>query len=109
VCLVSLELVYLCFKVNDNILGFHGDSEDCHLRGCGTVALVRTDVSEECSSYIIRVTFIGELGRALVKTSTLFLRSVRRLLVTRNAVPRSPIPVTLMMNELSSFETSVLT
>jgi hypothetical protein len=62
------------------------------------VALVRTDVSEELSSSIIRVTRIGELGTT----------SVRRLLVTAN-VPSSPILVTLMMEALSSSDTSVFT
>jgi hypothetical protein len=38
-----------------------------------------------------------------------FLRSVRRLLVTTNVVPSSPILVTLMKEALSSSETSVLT
>jgi hypothetical protein len=38
-----------------------------------------------------------------------FLRSVRRLLVTASAVPSSPILVTLMKEALSSSETSVLT
>jgi hypothetical protein len=38
-----------------------------------------------------------------------FLRSVRRLLVTANIVPSSSIFVTLMMEALGSFETSVLT
>jgi hypothetical protein len=38
-----------------------------------------------------------------------FLRSVRRLLVTANVVPSSPILVTLMMEELSYSETSVPT
>jgi hypothetical protein len=38
-----------------------------------------------------------------------FLRSVRRLLVTANDVPISSILVTLMMEALSSSETSVLT
>jgi hypothetical protein len=38
-----------------------------------------------------------------------FLRSLRRLLVTANVVPSSPILVTLMKEELSSSETSVLT
>jgi hypothetical protein len=37
------------------------------------------------------------------------LRSVRRLLVTANIVPNSPILVTLIMHGLSSSETSVLT
>jgi hypothetical protein len=44
------------------------------------VALVRTDVSEELSASIIRVTRIGELGTTLAHF--VFLRSVRRLLVT---------------------------
>jgi hypothetical protein len=48
------------------------------------VVLVRTDVSEE-------------------------LLSVRRLLVRANVVPSSAILVTLMMETLSSSETSVLT
>jgi hypothetical protein len=51
------------------------------------VALVRTDVSEECEEICI----------------------VRWLLVTASAVPSSPILVTLMMEALSSSETSVLT
>jgi hypothetical protein len=38
-----------------------------------------------------------------------FLRSVRQSLVTANIVPNSPILVTLMMEALSSSETSVLT
>jgi hypothetical protein len=58
------------------------------------VALVRTDVSEELSASLIRVTRIGELGT--------------RLAVTAN-VPSSPILVTLIKEALSSSETSVLT
>jgi hypothetical protein len=54
------------------------------------VAVVRTDVSEQLSDSV-------------------FLRSVRGLLVTANVVPSSPILVTLMMQALSSYETSVLT
>jgi hypothetical protein len=57
------------------------------------VALVRTDVSQEVSASIIRVPRIGELGT---------------LAITSN-VPSSPILVTLMMEALSSSETSVLT
>jgi hypothetical protein len=63
------------------------------------VALVRTDVSEELRASIIRATRIGELG------TLVFLRRVRRLLVTTN-VPSSPILVTLMMEALSYSETS---
>jgi hypothetical protein len=76
------------------------------------VALVRTDVSEELSASFIRVTRIGELGTTLAVTSN--RRTLRRntkyarLLVTAN-VPSSPIFVTLMMEALSSSETSVLT
>jgi hypothetical protein len=50
------------------------------------VALVRTDISEE-----------------------VFLRNVRRFLVTASVVPSSPILVTLMKEALSSSETSVIT
>jgi hypothetical protein len=60
-------------------------------------ALVSTEVSEELSAFIIRATRIGGL------------QSVRRLLVAANAVPSSPILVTLMMEALRSSETSVLT
>jgi hypothetical protein len=54
------------------------------------VALVRTEVSEQQSASIIRVTRISKL-------------------VTVNVVSSSPILVTLMMEALSSSETSVLT
>jgi hypothetical protein len=57
------------------------------------VALVITDVSEELSASIIRVTRIG---------------TVRRLLFTANVVPSSPILITLMMEALRSSDTSVL-
>jgi hypothetical protein len=61
------------------------------------VALVRTDVSEELSAAIIKVTRINELGRKL------------RLLVTANFLPSSPTLVTLMTEALRSSKTSVLT
>jgi hypothetical protein len=54
------------------------------------VALTRADVSEELSAPV-------------------FLRSVRRLLVTAIVVHSSPILVTLMKEALSSSETPVLT
>jgi hypothetical protein len=53
------------------------------------LALVRTDVSEE--------------------PSLVFPRNVRRLLVSANVVPSSPILVSLMMEVLYASETSVLT
>jgi hypothetical protein len=58
---------------------------------------VISDVSEESSITIIRVARIGE-GSAYV----------RWLLITAN-VPSSPILVTLMIEAMRSFETSVLT
>jgi hypothetical protein len=76
------------------------------------VALVGTHVSEELSASFIRVTIIGELGTTLAVTSNrrmVFLRSVRRLIVTARLVPSSPILVTLMKEALSSSETSVIT
>jgi hypothetical protein len=57
------------------------------------VALVWTDVSEELSASF----------------QVIFLRSVRRLLVTASVVPSLPILVALMKEALSSSETSVLT
>jgi hypothetical protein len=83
------------------------------------VALVRTDVSQKISASFIRVTRIGELGTILAYLATdarckeipsemVFLRSVRRLLVTAN-VPSSPTLITGMMEALISSETSVLT
>jgi hypothetical protein len=70
------------------------------------VALVRTDVSEEHSASIIRVTRIGE-PRDISLTSN--RSSERRLRVTTNVVPSSLILVTLMMEALCSSEASVLT
>jgi hypothetical protein len=67
------------------------------------VALVKSDVSEELSTSIIRVTRIVELG------TTLAISSNRCMLVMANVVPSSLILVTLMMEALSSFEMSVLT
>jgi hypothetical protein len=58
------------------------------------MAHVRTDVSDERSPSLTRVTRIGELGTTL--------------LVTAN-VPNSPILVILVREALRSFETSVLT
>jgi hypothetical protein len=45
-----------------------------------SVALVKTDISEELSASMIRATRIGELGTSLAETGNL-----RRLLVTANS------------------------
>jgi hypothetical protein len=63
------------------------------------VALVKADISEERSASIIKVESICEI---------VFLSCVHGLLVTAN-VPSLPIFVALMMEALSSPETSVLT
>jgi hypothetical protein len=73
------------------------------------VTLVRTDVSEERSASFIRVTRIVGVGTLAVARYFVFLRGLRRLLVTANVVPSSSILATLMMEALSSSETSVLT
>jgi hypothetical protein len=76
------------------------------------VALLRTNASGVLSVFISRVTRIGELGTTQSATSnrrTLFLRSVRRLLVAACVFPCSPILVTLMKEALGSSETSILT
>jgi hypothetical protein len=59
------------------------------------LALVRTDVSEELSASFIRVT-----------NTWVFLRSVRRLLVTASVVPSSSILVT--MREVQNFSQNCL-
>jgi hypothetical protein len=73
------------------------------------VALVRTDVSEELSASIIKVTRIHQSEfHTRFLSHIVFLHSVCRLLVTAN-VPSSPILVTLMKELVGSSETSVLT
>jgi hypothetical protein len=62
------------------------------------VALLRSEVLKGRIASIIRETIIDELG-------TLMLR----LLVISNVVPSLPILVTLMMEEICSFITSILT
>jgi hypothetical protein len=59
------------------------------------LALVRTDVSEEASTSIIRVTRISELGTTLA--------------VNSNPRTQRVILVTLMMEALGSSESSILT
>jgi hypothetical protein len=75
------------------------------------VALVRTGVSEELSASFIVVTRIDELGTTLAVTlaQLVFLRNVPRLLVTANVVHISQILFSLMVEVLSSSETSILT
>jgi hypothetical protein len=70
------------------------------------VALVRTDISEERSASIIRVTRFGELGTLEISSNR---RSLCRLLVIANVVLSSPLLVTLIIEALRSPETSVLT
>jgi hypothetical protein len=68
------------------------------------VALERTDDSEERIAYIFNVTRIGELGTTLAITS-----SMLRFLVKANVVHSSQILVTVLMETILCFETSVLT
>jgi hypothetical protein len=81
------------------------------------VSLVITDLSEEHSASVIRVT-VGELGKNLrsrnVPSSAILdtlmmetLRSSKACVLT--TATRSPILVTLMMEALHSSKTSVLT
>jgi hypothetical protein len=74
------------------------------------VALVRIDVSDECSASVIRVTRIGDLGtlEANRKRHVVFLRIVFHLLVTANVVLSVPILLILMMKALDSSETRIL-
>jgi hypothetical protein len=68
--------------------------------------LLRTDVSEELRASIIWVTRIGELGTTWAVTSN--RRTMRRNTMFRLLVPSSSI-LTLMMEALCSYETSVPT
>jgi hypothetical protein len=70
--------------------------------------LLRTDVLEECITSIIRVTRIGELGTILAVINNHALVASYWLLVTANN-PSLPILITLMMEAIHSFETSILT
>jgi hypothetical protein len=71
------------------------------------VGLVRTDDSEKSTAVIIKVTRTIELETMLAHL--VFLRSLRRLLVTANVVLSSPILVTLKMEITVSFKMSILT
>jgi hypothetical protein len=87
------------------------------------VALVRADVSEENIASVIRMTRICELRKTLAISSNrstlrrnihitlyiVFICSVLRLLVTAKIVSSSPSLVTLMMEEICSSKTSVVT
>jgi hypothetical protein len=75
----------------------------------GRMALVRTDVSEELSNSIIRVTRIGEIGTLAITINRRTLQRNAKKYKKYNIVPSSPILVTLMMEALSSSEPSVLT
>jgi hypothetical protein len=70
------------------------------------VALVRTDLSEDLSTSIIRVERIGELGSLAVTSNR---RTLRRNTKYTKVIPSSLSLVTLMMEALGFSETSVLT
>jgi hypothetical protein len=70
------------------------------------VALVITDVSQELIASIIRVTRVVELGTTLAVTSN---RRTIRLLVRLTLFLLHRFLFALMMEALSSYETSVLT
>jgi hypothetical protein len=77
-----------------------------------SVALIRTDFSEEPNVSFNRVTRIGELATTLAVTSnrrTLRRNTWYRLLITAGVVPSLPILVSLMKEVQSASETFVLT
>jgi hypothetical protein len=74
------------------------------------MALVRTDVSEEYSIFIITLTKIGDVGTMLAVTGNRrMLRSVHWMLVAANIVSRLLLLVTLLMKAVCSSATLVLT
>jgi hypothetical protein len=100
-----------CAHFHINGVGLGSVSQERRIPSSGMlcrVILVRTDVSEEHSVSMIKVTItrIGELATVLAVTSNQL--SVRWLLVTVN-IPSSLILVILIMETLCSSETLVLT
>jgi hypothetical protein len=96
---------------------FHGgDYEECQRMAASRmlrrVALVRTNVPEERSAFIIRVTIV-ELETLATTSNRPTLRKIlcenQRASVPTYFVSSSTILVTLMMEALRSSETSVLT
>jgi hypothetical protein len=84
--------------------------KECHLLGCYcSVALVRTDVSEEPSTSILRVIRISELGTTLATDARCKEIQSASVASYGYVVLSSPILVTLMMEEIRSSETSILT
>jgi hypothetical protein len=73
------------------------------------VAFVRTDVLEESSAYIIRVTQTFKLGTTLAVISNRCTLRRNTRIFKANVVPSSFILISLMMEALGSSETSVLT
>jgi hypothetical protein len=68
------------------------------------VTLMMEELSSSETSVLTRAT-----RRNITQYHLVFLRTVRRVLVTANVFPTSPILVTLIMEDLCSSETSVIT
>jgi hypothetical protein len=79
-------------------------------RNCGALVNAETNLRVSLiiwGNYRVAAQLMG--SRRVLPTYTAFLRRMLRLLVTVNVVTNSRILVTLMMEALSSSETSVLT
>jgi hypothetical protein len=76
------------------------------------VAPTTTEVSQENSAFVIRVTRIGALETLRVRSNPsaylVFVHSVLRMLVNAKVVPSSPILVIPIMEAVRSSETSIL-
>jgi hypothetical protein len=75
------------------------------LRG---VALVRSDVSEELSTSIIRVTRIGKLGKTLVITALSTYETAVLTRATRRNIPEDAILYSHRHENLKSYKTSIV-
>jgi hypothetical protein len=95
------NLLMLC-----KLFGVHGcDCGECRLQRCNAVDLVRTNVSEECVAFMLRMERIRDLGTTLAVTT---YWAGLELIVTANVVPSLLILSNRMMATIRSPEKSIL-
>jgi hypothetical protein len=79
-----------------------------YLGTCDSIETWKTQRVTELQKMMLKFHISAPTATLYLYLYLVFLRSVRRLLVTASVVPSSPIPNTLMKQALGSSETSVL-